>query len=395
MVDEAGMEPGRETTFDVNWFLGTRAGGSAATRRSYKQILAKVEGLLGRPLASASVRNLDDLKANLRKMRSGLQYVNVLRMFYGACVRASNDPEQRFRFEQLRDASVMKEKRPRMDPADVLEPSEINRLMAAALTLRDRALFGLLYETGCRISEALALDWSNITHEPATNGQPEMWIAWFPKMKVSGSEHQGFLIDTAPAFKAWAEARPPEAEAVFCTVSGRLTAGGAWRRVSGARERAGITKPVHPHSFRHARATHLLSAGWSEARVKQLLGWSPGSRMLDKYSHLTGQDVKRALLEAKGFTVPSETTPTFTYRPEAAMAPVKALAGLGQRSAYATIMTDIEVMKTRLDSMGNAIPGSTSSYTQMVDLLSQMVAVGARVLSSIPHESPKQDSASD
>ena len=321
-----------ELGFNVPWFLGFSTGGDS-TRRSYRFLLGWMERELGRPLAEATGRNLEDLKAKLRKMDSGLQFVRVLRMFYLRCAKASSNPTERFRFEQLADAAVMKAKKPRMDPSDILTPDEVNLLINAALTLRDRALFGLLYETGCRISEALALNWTDVTYEAATGGRPETFVVWFRKMKITGSEHQGFVIDTAPVFKAWTEARPAEAEAVFCTIGakggyGRLGGNGAWRRVSRTAVRAGITKRVHPHSFRHARATHLLASGWTEARVKALLGWSPGSRMLDRYSHLTGGDVRRALLQSKGFKVPDQEAPTFTYRPEAVpLVPVKPLAG--------------------------------------------------------------------
>jgi site-specific recombinase XerD len=326
------MEPVRETieTFDVEWFLGTSAGGES-TRKSYRQILSKLERMVDRPLATATTRDLDTLKKRLRQMRSGLQYVRVLRMFYLHAEAASNDQSESFRFRRLAEAARMKEKRPRMDPAELLTPNEVNRMINAALTLRDRALFGALYETGCRISEALALDWRNVTHEPAAADRPEMYALWFPKMKVSGPEHQGFVIDTVAPFKAWLETHPTGEGALFCTApGGRLTSNGAWKRIKTAATRAGITKNVHPHSFRHARVTHLLSAGWSEARVKALLGWSPGSRMLDRYSHLTSADVRRTLLEAKGFSVPKEQTPTFTYRAESVPpTPVKPLAGLG------------------------------------------------------------------
>jgi integrase len=332
--DAATSVAGHETSpaFDVPWFLTFSAGGDS-TRRSYRFLLGRMQGMVGRPLAEATVRELETLKAELRKLRSGLQFVRVLRMFYLRCAKASNDPAQRFRFEQLADAAVMKSKKPRMDPSDILTPDEVNLLINAALTLRDRALFGLLYETGCRISEALALNWSDVTYEPAADGRPETFVVWFRTMKITGSEHQGFVIDTAPVFKAWTEGRPNDAKAVFCTIGkggtyGRLGSNGAWRRVTRAAVRAGIAKSVHPHSFRHARATHLLASGWTEARVKALLGWSPGSRMLDRYSHLTGGDVKRALLQSKGFKVPDQEAPTFTYRPEAVPAsPVKALAG--------------------------------------------------------------------
>ena len=84
-----------EPTFDVPWFLGFSTGGDS-TRRSYRFLLGWMERELGRPLAEATGRNLEDLKAKLRKMDSGLQFVRVLRMFYLRCAKASSDPAQRF-----------------------------------------------------------------------------------------------------------------------------------------------------------------------------------------------------------------------------------------------------------------------------------------------------------
>lgn len=316
--------------FDLDWFLGLGSGGEV-TRGYYRQLLSKMEGMVGRPLALATTRDLDTLKAALRKMRSGLQHVRTLRMFYSRCEQASRTPDEAFRFRQLRDAAVMKEKRPRIDPGDILTPDEVNTILNAALTLRDRALFGVLYETGCRVSEGLALDWKNVTREEPGDGHPELYVLWFPRVKVSGSEHQGFVVDTVRPFKEWLANHPYAGGGpLFCTASGaRLTRGGAWRRLKTAAMRAGLSKPVHPHSFRHARATHLLASGWSEARVKKLLGWSPGSRQLDRYSHLSGNDVRRALLESRGFTVPKDVASVFAYS-EQAIPPVtvKPVAGL-------------------------------------------------------------------
>ena len=46
-------------------------------------------------------------------------------------------------------------------------------------------------------------------------------------------------------------------------------------------EQAGI-KGLHPHTFRHTTATRLLESGMQEADVRVLMGWSRGSRMLER-----------------------------------------------------------------------------------------------------------------
>ena len=80
----------------------------------------------------------------------------------------------------------------------------------------------------------------------------------------------------------------------------------AWSMVGETAKRAGITKHVHPHLFRHSRATALLRMKVPEADVKKLLGWSPGSQQLTRYSHLTSRDALHSLLTANGISVPRE-----------------------------------------------------------------------------------------
>ncbi len=53
------------------------------------------------------------------------------------------------------------------------------------------------------------------------------------------------------------------------------------------------TEDLHPHTFRHTCATRLLEAGMQEGDVRVLMGWSRGSRMLERYT--ASQATERAL----------------------------------------------------------------------------------------------------
>ena len=60
-------------------------------------------------------------------------------------------------------------------------------------------------------------------------------------------------------------------------------------------EQAGIEE-LHPHVFRHTCAIKLLEAGMQESDVRVLMGWSRGSRMLERY---TASGAAERALEAR------------------------------------------------------------------------------------------------
>jgi site-specific recombinase XerD len=60
--------------------------------------------------------------------------------------------------------------------------------------------------------------------------------------------------------------------------------------------KAGISKRVHPHLFRHSLATELLRRGVNPIQVRDILGHT-SLAMIDRvYSHLTTTDASKALL---------------------------------------------------------------------------------------------------
>ncbi len=269
------------------------AGSSASPRslREYGMVLQRLEARLGKPLMEATREDLLRLNKALKEMRGGKQYATILRMFYKTADR-----------EDLRKLLNVKAKRRRIGPDDILTLPEVQRIIDEAHSLRDKALIATLWETGARIHEVLAITLGDVRRE---KGDHLRYHVWFRKAKIPGEEHEGYVIEAAPILARWLAAHPFKREEapLFPTWDGRPLEpfGGGYFVIKRAVRRARIPKRVTPHTFRHSRATHLLRIGVPEGQVKKLLGWTPESPMLGRYSHLADRDAYKALLKGLGY----------------------------------------------------------------------------------------------
>jgi ribosomal protein L40E len=71
--------------------------------------------------------------------------------------------------------------------------------------------------------------------------------------------------------------------------------------------KAGVKKKVNPHSFRHARATHLAKV-LPEQQLKAIFGWTQASSMAAIYVHLSGRDTDDAILAMHGMKQTQKTS---------------------------------------------------------------------------------------
>ena len=154
---------------------------------------------------------------------------------------------------------------------------------------RDRAMLELLYSTGMRVSELVAVDMANLDFDS------EM-------VRVRGKGNRERLIPIGrPATKALREyftqrdvqlktrmqkGKKFDGKAVFLNSRGsRITTRSVERLIAGYGRKAGIDKPVTPHVLRHSFATHLLEMGADMRSVQELLGHASLSTT-QKYTHL-------------------------------------------------------------------------------------------------------------
>ena len=178
----------------------------------------------------------------------------------------------------------------------VFSPAEVQALLDACVSRRDRLLVCLLHEGGMRIGQTLGLRHADVRSYDGV-------IEIVPRINSNG---------------ALAKARSPyevhvskQAMALYADylVHEYVEAGNDYVFVSSAGDKPGLPMTysavadlfrrlsrrtgVHatPHMFRHTHATDLLRAGWDAAYVQRRLGHAHVQTTINTYAHLTGEDM--------------------------------------------------------------------------------------------------------
>ena len=131
---------------------------------------------------------------------------------------------------------------------------------------RDRALFEILYGCGLRISELCGLDLPDLD-------LTENWMLVRGKGRKERQVPVG--ASAVAALRRYLEVRSPQPDerGVFLNYRGRrLTSRGAYKIVNFYARMLAQDPGIHPHSFRHAYATHLLTDGADLRAIQELLG---------------------------------------------------------------------------------------------------------------------------
>lgn len=179
---------------------------------------------------------------------------------------------------------------------DLLSPDEIEAIISACTSARDRALIHLLYEGGFRIGEVGNLRWGDIKFD---DGGAIVNVNF-----KTGKPRYIRLVMAKQVLAAWKKDHPdarPDAY-VFLDRSGApIQYYAVLKQVQRLVKKAGITKRVTPHTFRHSRITHLIKEGRMNESVIKLIMWgSTDTDMFSTYLHLTGGDIDRQINEAYG-----------------------------------------------------------------------------------------------
>jgi len=234
----------------------------------------------------AVLRYLADRVGAHARPRTTARLLSSLRRFYGQAVRDGEltaDPT----------AEVQSPRLARGLPHSLSE-SQVEALLAAPDTgnargLRDRAMLEVLYATGLRVSELVALTLTQLNSGAGV-------------VRVFGKGAKERLVPLGEESLHWVsrylkEARPELlgqriSDAVFVTRRGAaMTRQAFWHNIKRHAANAAVSVPLSPHTLRHAFATHLLNHGADLRTVQMLLGHSDLSTT-QIYTHVARERLK-------------------------------------------------------------------------------------------------------
>lgn len=177
-----------------------------------------------------------------------------------------------------------------------LSIEEVDRLIAqpdvtTARGVRDRALIELLYATGMRVSELIAIRPSDINLDASY-------------LTCTGKGDKQRIVPMGEEAAAWVDRYVKNARTallgrrrsprLFVNARGGgpgLTRVGFWKILKAYAKQAGLTSTLSPHTLRHSFATHLLERGADLRAIQMMLGHADLSTT-QIYTHVLEQRLR-------------------------------------------------------------------------------------------------------
>ncbi len=275
-------------------YLATVKGMTENTVQSYGEDYKKLNEFLG-PDTEIDKVSLQDLRFCVGSLSAQKFSVATINRFI-ASLRALFSYSQKFGRLKVNPALEIKTLKAPKHLPNFMTGTEVDALCDAPQknellwASRDKAIFEMLYSSGCRVAELASLklgDFSAGGKSAVVKGKGKKdRIVYFEADALAA------LKDYLPERKALLERlKVPGQKALFVNKKGgQLSTRGIRWIVSRYSGPEGTNRHVSPHAFRHTFATSMLSSGADVRVVQEMLGHSSISTT-QRYTHVTTQQL--------------------------------------------------------------------------------------------------------
>jgi integrase/recombinase XerD len=275
-------------------YLVVEKGLARSTVEAYSRDLAAYAGFLVRKGADRLseedtgriLEHLIDLRKSGLSARSRARHLASIRGLYRFLARERHLASDPSRLVEL--------PRMTMKLPEVLSVAEIRRLLetpdpARPRGARDAAMIELMYAAGLRVSELVGLRRHDVNLE-----------AGFVRVRGKGGKERVVPIGSFARQKVGtylADSRPlllgkRTSAYLFVARAGRpMSRQGFWKLLRNCGRKAGLRRPVSPHTLRHSFASHLLEGG-ADLRVVQVMLGHADIATTQIYTHVAREQLQ-------------------------------------------------------------------------------------------------------
>ncbi|WP_407397442.1 tyrosine-type recombinase/integrase [Treponema sp.] len=285
-------------------YLSSVKGLSENTITGYRQDFIHLLEFLGKERRLKDV-DLNDLRACIGNLSQKKYSVTSINRFIAA-VRGVFTYAKKFGHLERNPALELKTLRAPKHLPKFMTQSEVDELCrqpeekSLLWTTRDKALFEMLYSSGCRVSEMADLKFSDLTSDFRSamvtgKGKKDRRVYFEEDARNALEEYLKERRERFPMHEK--DGAFPE-DHVFINQKGTaLTAQGIEFIVKRYSGMEGTGRQLSPHAFRHTFATQMLNNGADIRVVQEMLGHSSISTT-QRYTHVTMERLKEVYKQA-------------------------------------------------------------------------------------------------
>ncbi|NLT14026.1 MAG: site-specific tyrosine recombinase XerD [Clostridiales bacterium] len=267
----------RDTTYikEFQQYLTEEKNASNNTISSYIRDINQFISYLGTKNISSNIRDivkndveryLEWLNKNGKSPATISRTVASLKCYYGFLIittRVKSNPL--LNIETVKTVKKLPQILTSREVELFLEQPECNDMKG----YRDKAMLELLYATGIRVSELIALEIDDVNLSTGLiycrSSDKERMIPLYPAAIKAIGDYINLVRHQMLAH--------PSETALFVNMSGeRMSRQGFWKIIKHYQEKAHIDKEITPHTLRHSFAAHLLENGADLRSLQEMLG---------------------------------------------------------------------------------------------------------------------------